>query len=232
MQNTNYSLKRRKSEDEEEETPQSDKHLGYFTKIQHRTILNIPIDEPIRDAHYYRQVAKAIADTEEHDQIEFEISSPGGMLDGLISILTAMTKTDATTIAHINGECHSAASILALNCDAIYVSPYATMLVHFVRFGASGKSTDVRLHVEHVHQTSQELFKDTYKYFLTEDEIQRCIDGLELWLSSDQIQTRLKRKFELMDQELQEESSDDDILQAAQEEKPKRVRKKSTPEVT
>lgn len=194
----NNKRKPRRYEDEEEDLPQQDKHLGYFTRTKVSSCITIPIDEPFRDAHYYRSVAKAIADSTEEDQIEFEIASPGGMLNGLLALLTAMEKTEAMTIAHINGECHSAASMLALNCDAIYVSPYATMLVHFIQFGASGKATDVLSHVEHVHSTSQKLFRDTYKHFLTDVEIEKCIAGLELWLSAEEINTRLKRKFDIL----------------------------------
>jgi hypothetical protein len=53
-----------------------------------------------------------------------------------------------------------------------------------------------------MYSTSEQLFRDTYKYFLTESEITRCIEGLELWLSADDIRKRLERKFELMNKEV------------------------------
>jgi len=195
------NYKNRRNDDDEDQTVSTDKYLGYFTRSIVSNCITIPIDEGVREAQYYRQVTKAIAESTERDQIEFEISSPGGLLNGLIALLTAMEKTEATTVAHINGECHSAASMLALSCDSIYVSPYSTMLVHFVQFGASGKGTDVLSHVEHMYSTSEQLFRDTYKHFLTESEITRCIEGLELWLSADDIRKRLERKFELMNKE-------------------------------
>lgn len=194
--------RKRRSDDEEDEIMQSgDKYLGYFTRVKTLTCITVPIDEGVREAVYYRQVAKAIAELGDQDQVEFEISSPGGYLDGLVSILTAMEKTNATTVAHINGECHSAASMLAMSCDVVYVSPYASMLVHFVNFGASGKGTDVLSKVLHVHETCVKLFKDTYRHFLTEDEIIDCINGNELWLTADDIKVRLERKFDALDKE-------------------------------
>lgn len=207
--NTNFRTKRkhRNEEDDEDVTPQMDKHLGYFTRTKVATCITVPIDEGVREAVYYRQVAKAISEAGPDDQVEFEISSPGGYLNGLIALLTAMAKTEATTVAHINGECHSAASLLALNCDAIYVSPYATMLVHFVQFGASGKGTDVKSHVDHIYNTSEKLFRNTYKYFLTDQEIEKCIQGLELWLDADEINERLKRKFEILQKEAKKANS-------------------------
>lgn len=192
----------RRNDDEEEEIQSTERYLGYFTRVKTQTCITVPIDEGVREAVYYRQVAKAIAELKDTDQVEFEIASPGGYLDGLTSILTALEKTEATSVAYINGECHSAASILAMNCDVVYVSPYATMLVHFVQFGASGKGTDVRSKVNHVYETCVSLFKNTYKYFLTERELADCIEGKEFWLSSSEIQQRLQRKFESMDKQV------------------------------
>lgn len=196
-----FKRTRRLEEDDDEDTPVIDKYLGYNTKYKQQVCLSIPIDEPFREAGYYRHVAKAIADTDEGDQVEFEISSPGGYLNGLIALLTAMEKTPAITVAHINGECHSAASMLALNCDVVSVSPYSTMLVHFVRFGSSGKGTDVVSQVSHIFDTAKQLFENTYEHFLTKEEMQKCVDGLELWLNSDDIQARLKRKYDALDKE-------------------------------
>lgn len=196
-----FSSRRRYDDDEEALQLKGDKYLGHFTRQKTLTCITVPIDEGVKEAIYYRQVAKAIAELGDQDQVEFEISSPGGYLDGLISILTAMERTNATTVAHINGDCHSAASMLAMNCDVVYVSPYASMLVHFVQFGASGKGTDVLSKVSHIYETCEKLFRNTYKHFLTEKEILQCIEGMELWLTADDIKARLERKFNALDRE-------------------------------
>lgn len=174
------------------------KHLGYFTQVNQSTCITVPVDEPIREAAYYRQCAQAIANASPDDRIEFNISSPGGLLEGLVMLLTAMAKTEAVTIANIDGECHSAASMLALNCDNVQISPYASMLVHFVSYGASGKASDVRSHVNHIHNTNEKLFRETYKYFLTEEEIEKCINGYELWLDYEAIIERMEQKYKLV----------------------------------
>jgi len=112
-----------------------------------------------------------------------------------------MSKTQALKLANINGFCHSAASMLALNCDSIFVSPYASSLIHFVSYGSSGKSADIRSHVNHVHTTSEALFRETYALFLTEEEMQACIDGKELWVGSDEISRRLEHKYSILNAE-------------------------------
>lgn len=216
------------SDDDEEVTFGKQNQLGYFTQQKTSTCIVVPIDEPVKDAEYYRQVTQAISNAGSDDTIQFEINSPGGNLGGLLALLTSMAKTNATTIANINAECHSAASMLALNCDNVFVSPYASMLVHFVTFGTYGKATDIKSHVNHIHSTTERLFRETYEFFLNEDEIEKCINGLELWLDYDEIVKRLEYKYAQINKIQEEvEELEEKLAQKIKEEseKPKRSRK-------
>jgi len=188
------------NEDDYEEEPQ-ESFLGYTEEQQVSVCLTIPIDTRIREASYYRHVAQRITNTSENDLIKFEIHSPGGAYNGLTALLSAVLRTEATTIAYMNGECHSAASMLALSCDEVQVSPFASMLCHFVRYGTAGKSSDIKAFVDHTHDTGAEVFRGIYWGFLTEDEINACIEGKELWLNSVEIQSRLIKREELQKQE-------------------------------
>lgn len=189
--------------------------LSYFQRIIPTTIITIPIDEPIRESRYYRQVVSGISELGEDDEIHFKISSPGGQLVGLQTILSAIRKSPATSVAFIEADCHSAASMLALNCDAVSVSDFANMLVHFVSFGSVGPSNHVIKHAEHIRKTSERLFRDTYKYFLTEGEITKCIeDDYQLWLDADQIMERFEHRIEMLQQE-QEESQENEPCDCA-----------------
>lgn len=204
------NTRRKRSVDEDEDFEEiADGSLGFTSTQKVYNRYTVHIDEPIRPANYYRNVTNMIANSKEGDFVEFEISSPGGYLNGVIALLSSMQKSDSTKVAWINGECHSAASMLALSCDIIYVAPYSTMLVHFIRYGSSGKGADVISHVQHVQDTAQELFRDIYKYFLTEEEIKLCIDGKEMYMDSDEIQKRLKKRIELQEASETKEVSKD-----------------------
>lgn len=122
-----------------------------------------------------------------------------------------MERTEAVKVAHINSDCHSAASMLALSCDQIFVSPYASMLVHHLSYGSAGKAADVRAYVNHIHGTGEKLFRETYELFLTEDEIEKVLAGFELWLDADDIVRRLTLKYEAlekMEEDLQQLESE------------------------
>lgn len=195
------------SDDDEDEPVQANK-LGYFRSTQTAQCLDIHITGAIRDAEYYTQVVQAIKNTSEGDLVNLHINSIGGNLNGLQSLLSAMLSTEAEKRAYIDGGAMSAASILALNCDSVFVSPYAEMLCHFISLSAGGKSSDVKSHFDHIQRTSEKLFRETYQFFLTEEEIEDCIEhGRDIWLDAEEIAERLQRKFEII-QELAEQEGD------------------------
>lgn len=182
----------------------SDSYLGYSEKQSVQTCITIPIDTNIKDASHYRYCTNRIVNTQEGDTVEFEIHSSGGQYNGLTALLGAVLRTEARTVAYINGECHSAASMLALSCDEVHVSPFADMLVHFQSFGSAGKSSDIKAYVEHTHNNGAGVFRNIYEFFLTEDEINSCIDGKELWMDSDEIVRRLVVREEMREIKMEE----------------------------
>lgn len=208
----NFSSKpiRSNNNQEQDAVVQDNTSLGYFTSVQPITTITVPIDEEVKAPSYYRHVIEAIEGLSESDQLIFNINSPGGRMDGLESLLAGIELFDGSSVAVIQGDCHSAASILAMSCDAVAVSKYANMLVHFVSFGTVGSASHIKAHVDHVQKISEKLFRETYKYFLTEEEIEQCIyQDRQLYLDADEIMQRLEQKIQIM-QELEQEESEED----------------------
>lgn len=201
------SLPKFKSDSEDEDETQVSSFNPLFLDHTERSIqltqMTVYIDEGFREPKYYRRVADRIASLGANDEVKFIINSPGGRLDGLVTLLDALQQTDANSIAVISGEAHSAASILALNCNQVYVSDYSTMLVHNVSFGAVGKGSDVRDQVKHTLDFSERIFRQTYTGFLSEEEINQVLNGKEIWLVGEEIAERLESKIAYL--ETQEE---------------------------
>jgi ATP-dependent protease ClpP protease subunit len=168
--------------------------LTYSTRTLPLTQMKVALDEPFKDPKYYRNIIDAMDSMSENDQVEFRINSPGGRLDGLLGLLEAVRNTDADVVAHITGECHSAASIFALSCPSVSVSPYASMLIHSVSYGVGGKDADIVNHVMHTSEFCRDLFLATYRFFLTDKEIDECLMGKELWLKAGDIERRLETR--------------------------------------
>ena len=170
--------------------------LGYFFETINSTQYTVPIDENFLQPSYYRGVVNMMNQSNEQDAVFFTINSGGGRMDGLLSLLDAIDNTSAVTVADITGECHSAASILALNCDQVIVGRRAEMLIHEIRYGVGGKSSDNLSHVQHIKKISDKLIWETYEGFLDDDEIESVLNGKELFLDSEEIVERLNARDE------------------------------------
>ena len=156
--------------------------------------VNICLDEPIVDPKYYRAVISEMQTLGEHDTVNVTFATNGGNASGMVCLIEAFRNTSATVSGAIIGDCHSAGSILAMNCDQIYVAPYASMMIHNISYGYAGKDADVMGMVSHTSAWSKKLIKETYEGFLTEKEIEEVISGKEFWLDSDQIKERFDKR--------------------------------------
>lgn len=180
-----------------------EQYCGYFLEQRAVTKLVVPIDTEIRSAVYYRQVVNKIEELGEGDLVVFRISTPGGDLAGLVELLHAISNTDADTMAEVVGDAYSAGSLLALACDSIVIGKYANFLCHSCSFGSRGKSTDVQRHVQHLSKYAEDIFRECYEHFLTEEEIKDVLEGKELYLNNNEVSERLVRKYQILE-ELQE----------------------------
>lgn len=227
--NKNYSKFKNKSDEDEEDVP-LENHLGYSERSRVSTQVKVYLDEFIESPKYYRGVFDKVISLGEEDQVVYFVSSKGGRMDGLITLIEANRQCNAEVLCVIIGECHSAASMFALTCENISVSPSATMMVHYVSFGTGGKGSDVRANVNHTLQFTEDYFRDIYEGFLTNEEIDICINtGKELWMQSNEIISRLElRQKYLLELEKEESpnmefpTTEDQLV----EEKPKKTIKK------
>lgn len=183
--------------------------LGFFIKSQQINQYTVTIDEPFISPSYYRGVVSMLMGAGEADTVIFLVNSPGGQLNGLLTLIEGLKMTDATTMAVLVGECASAASMFALHCDHVFVSDNATMLCHNISYGTGGKGSDILSHVQHVSKTSEKLLRKTYEHFLTDTEINEMINGREIYLDSDEIKARLEIKEKALEAlELQEQEEE------------------------
>lgn len=223
----NFSKTKRKSvDDDTEEDCDSEGQLGYFVSSQSFNNYTVPIDGSFKEPSYYRGVIQMLMHATENDTAAFLINSPGGMLSGLLSLLEGVNMTEANTVALLVGNVSSAASMFALHCNEVYVGENATMLCHNVSYGTAGKGSDVLAHVQHTSSTANKLLRKTYKYFLTEDEIDAMIDGKEIYLESDEIIDRLQKREKARSLEIKQLEKIEKSLEKSQAEPKKpRVRK-------
>lgn len=72
------------------------------------------------------------------------IDSPGGNVDAGAAIYTALMEYPGRATAKIEARAYSAASVIAMACDTVLMSPMATMMVHLPWTEAVGNEHDLR----------------------------------------------------------------------------------------
>jgi len=197
-----YSKSKLDDVDDEIEVMTKEPFCAYEKRTRHVNKVTVHLDGPVLSARHYRMVASEAADLSENDEIEFLICSGGGDMQGLIALLDVINTTEAEVTAIIKGECHSAASMFAISCPNVVVSPYASMLVHNASLGAGrAKAYDLRKYVEHSTDYCDKLFRDVYQGFLTPEEIEEVIQGREIWMEAEEISDRLGNLMEYRKQQ-------------------------------
>lgn len=180
---------------EDDEGADQDKKVSYFVEhIPGHKVIRVNITTDFEEPAYYDQLFHVVTNLDQGDVVIYTINSNGGYLSGLAMLLEANAVTEATTVAHIVGSCHSCASILAMSCDEVIVGDYSEMLVHSARFGAGGKVADTKANVMHTEKYTEQIFREFYTGFLSEDEITEVLAGKEHYMLPEEIRDRLEAK--------------------------------------
>lgn len=165
--------------------------IQIFSKERVNVDYLVALPEEIGSPSQYSTLIALFSFAEEGDTITLEINNGGGYLNTALQICNAMADCKAHITAILNTEGHSAASLIFLSADSCGVGKYASMLCHEGGTGMMGKPSDVRRQMQHYDKMGERVIRDTYEGFLTVEEIDRILDGLELFLDDKEIISRL-----------------------------------------
>jgi len=180
----------------------------------HEVFLDGEIEEPAK----YRELISLLVNAGENDKIHLFINSNGGNLDSAGAIISGILTCQAEVTAFLMGACHSAASLITMYCHAVHVFDTAYIMIHTASFGSSGNTPTVKAHTDFTVKQCEKLLKDAYEGFLTQEEIDKVLNGIELWFDSDQIKERVKKRYKVFEVEAKKEEEKANIVT----EKPKR----------
>ena len=148
----------------------------------------------IEEADEYISVFDMIRHASEEDVIKIYVNSPGGDLFTALQFGRAMGDSDATIIVSVEGQCCSAATIIALAADMVELSNHCVWMCHNYSSGMIGKGHELHSQAEFERDWSIKLMKDIYDGFLSESEIQRMLNGADLWMGTDDVMERLNKR--------------------------------------
>lgn len=182
--------------------------LAYTCSDVVSTKYEFHLDQDILEPSYYRNLITVLNNATENDLIVLNINSQGGMLDSAINIMDALSNTRAHTLAYTTGSCYSAATLIALSCNSVEVGEFSNWMIHDGSYGVVSKSTDIVNRASFENKFIRKLFKKVYVPFINETELEDIMRGLDLWLTSEEVQERLDNMQDILMQELEDNDSD------------------------
>ena len=199
----NYKVKSSREEDEEQEgliIPQGNKYHPFMMKEQQQTFstIHFVLDGAIKQPEYYTPLLEAIYHAEPDDTVVLRIDSYGGSVDGALAIIDALENTAAEVHCYVSGMCASAATIIALSCPNISVSPRSRWMVHHASMGSAGKLGEIISHMQFVDQHIRSIMKECYEGFLTPKEIEEVFIGKDIYMTAEEVDTRLRKRVALL----------------------------------
>jgi len=88
--------------------------------------------------------------------------------------------------------------VIALAADMIELSNHCVWMCHNYSSGAVGKGGELFDQISFERKWSDGLLRDIYDGFLTDKEIVSMLNGQDIWLDSDDVMNRLKRRHNAM----------------------------------
>ena len=162
---------------------------------QHRVFLDKDIDDPSE----YRELIDLLFSASEMDEIQIFINSVGGQLRTAQAIIEGIKLTQANVTGIIIGDCHSAASMIALYCHNVMVLDSASMMIHTAYTGSEGIVSNMQTYSSFLQNKVEKLLHETYDGFLTKEEIEKVKLGIEIWLDAEEIRKRYEGRIKYLD---------------------------------
>lgn len=138
----------------------------------------------------YNELIHRLYTASSDDTYNFIINSGGGVVDSAIMIIDAIHRSEATVNMFISGIAASAATIIALAGDELEIADHSSFMIHNYSAGMMGKGNELKARQNFVDKSLNAAFVDYYGNFLTEDEIERVIEGTDIWLGPEEVMER------------------------------------------
>jgi ATP-dependent protease ClpP protease subunit len=145
----------------------------------------------IDDIADYIDFLREVETCRDGDLITVHINCYGGNADVGLNIYDVLRISPADVEVSIEGACCSCASMILLAGNRWRVSPHSYVMVHCWSEGIYGKWHEIVAKFGYDKAVFEKQFKELYKNFLTDEEIEDCIKGKDFYFDSAETVKRL-----------------------------------------
>lgn len=168
-------------------------------------ILHFYISEILAEPDKYIEMIHRIKTAGPTDVIYIYLNTPGGFLNTGIQIISAMNNSPAHIITVLEGEVCSLGTLIFLSGDEFMVNDHCMFMIHNYSSGPVGKGHELKAAVAALETEFTKMARSIYSPFLTDAEIDRVIQGEDIWMGSDEVRKRIDNMIKIMNREMRAE---------------------------
>lgn len=151
------------------------------------------VEEISDDVNRYLNLINCLKTSEPKDTVIIYLNTVGGSIYTALQIINSIRASEATVVCSLDSIAASAGSMIFLAANKFIVAPNCTMMIHDYSQGIMTSGHSINVQVDFQKSYFKKLYKDIYSGFLTDSEINSVLTGTDMWLSADQILSRLKK---------------------------------------
>lgn len=158
----------------------------------------------IEDLEEFIDFLRAVTDARQNDEVTIHINCYGGDITTTFNIIDVLSTSQANIHMSVEGNCCSAATMIALAGDSWDIMPHSYFMCHAYTSLRFGKRQEVNASADFDKKWLDKSIRDIYKNFLTEEELDRMMKGEDFYFTAEEVVNRLNnyKKIELERQEL------------------------------
>ena len=164
-------------------------------------IYNLYLTGSIKPASEYLEWFHVIRHASDMDVVVIHINSYGGDMFTAIQLMQAISESSATVLCSAEGACMSAATLVFLAGDQYQINEFSMFMFHNYSGMAMGKGGEMFDSVSHERAWSERIWRKMYSKFLSKKEIASILDNKDIWMTSDEVIKRLKKRGKKLKQD-------------------------------
>jgi ATP-dependent Clp protease protease subunit len=155
------------------------------------------ISEAIDDPTQYIDMIHCFNIAGNNDVIYMHLNTEGGRLDTGVQLINAMKNTQAKVVTVLECQAYSLGTLLFLSGQELVVNDNCVMMFHNFKGSVIGKGNELTSQLDATVKWFNQLAKEIYIPFLSEDEFNRMLKGEDFWMQSSEIRKRLDQMLKI-----------------------------------
>lgn len=160
--------------------------------------INVYLTGAIDEPFHYNEFCYLLGNADKDTTVNVFLNTPGGIIDSAFMIANAIKSSKAKVVGHLSGTVASAGTLISMACDELNLTPHLSFMIHNYSGGMAGKGHEMKARQKFTDDHLNAAFKSFYSGFLSEDEMDKVIEGTDLWMDTEEVTDRWVNRVEYL----------------------------------